>query len=368
MNPPMPAELRHAYRALLRAVSYLPDSAARAYLHGHVVHRFRSVSEKIHFRSKRGQPCEHLINRYHSPRNIEKAKQNAKELERAGQGSSVELRSVLLSAYGRKGKRKRELMRELIRPEDGAVPEDHAALEKLIHTPPGERPPRFSPDSKLVAFLKSQRANQPAEMAKFVIRHAAPQIPEENAWGRPVPLKLQESIKRRYWASTLDRILPPLPEHEWNRLRDLATGSIPIEDPPPRRSSGGRVSLTGEANNAKVLKYFTAPANFHNSDFDAVEVDAEKGVTCWEKPIKEVEIPRGDKHKVTARYMRRLYASIWNMTAKMMRDEATKKWVIEWGGQPATDPGQITTPAVHDIELFEGLGKPKVPPHTSQFS
>jgi hypothetical protein len=356
----MPAELRHAYRALLRAVTYLPDSTARAYLRSHVVHRFRSLSDKINFRSKLGHSSEDLIKRCHEPKRIGKARQAARQLERAGQGSLGDLKKVLLLTYGRIGKRRRELMAELIQPDESSLPQDQEALEQLIHKPPGERPPRFSPDSKFLTFMRSQRANQPTEMSRSIIRHGAPQIPEENAWGRPIPMKLQESIKRRYWASTLGRILPPIPEHEWNRLRDLATGAIPIEDPPPRRSGGDRQPLAGGENDAQLLKYFTTPANLHTSDLGEIRVDPEQGATCWAKPFRDVKIPRAEKHTVTTRYMRRLYATIWNMTATMSRDEVTKKWIIKWGGpRSAAYSGQITAPTAKDMEFFEGLNEEK---------
>jgi hypothetical protein len=360
MDLRMPSELRHVYRALLRAATYLPDAAAREYVHGHVVHRFRSVSDKIKYRMKQGQPCEDLIRRYHSPKHIGAARKASRQLERAGLGSMEDLKKVLLLTYGRTGKRRRELMAKLIRPEESTLPQDQGALEQLIHQPRGAEPPRFSPTSKIMALVKSQQSNQPLEVAKAVIRHLAPRIPKENTWGRPVPLKLRASIERRHLASVLDRILPPLPEHEWNRLRDLSTGAIPVENPPLRRSNAGRRPVAGDENDAKVLKYFTAPVNEHASDFDDVRVDAEQGATCWATPFRDVEIPRSSHHTFTPRYMRRLYASIWNMTPTMSQDPDTKKWVTKWGGMRSpSHMGHFTRAAANDMEFWEGLDAPR---------
>jgi hypothetical protein len=356
MDPRMPTELRHAYRALLRAVTYLPDAPARAYLHSYVVQRFRSRSDKINFRSKLGHSSEDLIKTCYEAKRIGKARQAARQLERAGQGSLRDLKKVLLLTYGRIGKRRRELMAELIRPDESSLPPDQQALEKLIRKIPEGITPRFSPDSKVLAFLRDQRANQPRETSKLLIRHGAPRIPEENSWGRPIPRKLQKSIVRRFWASTLGRILPPIPEHEWNRLRDLATGAAPIEEPPPRRSGGHPRPLADGENDSQLLKYFATPANLHTSDLSEIKVDPELGATCWVKPFRDVKILRAEKHTVTRRYMRRLYATIWNMTATMSRDEATKTWIIKWGGtRSAANSGQISAPNAKDMEFFEGL-------------
>jgi hypothetical protein len=365
----MPTELRHVYRALLRAATYLPDSAARTYMHSHVVYRFRSVSDKIKFRSKHNpRSAQGLIEEYHSPKRIAKARQQARQLERAGHGSWPDLKKVLFLTYGRMGRRKRELIEDLLQPEENKLPKDDKALEQLIQGQSEEKPLRFASNSKFLKFVKSQQANQPPEAARFKIRTSMPRIPEENLWGRPVPLKLQESIKRRHWASTLDKLLPPLPEHEWNRLRDLATGAIRIEDPPPRRSRSERKPLAGEENDAKVLEYFTKPANILTSDFDEVKVDPAHGATCWTKPIREVEVPNKNAYTGTPRFMRRLYASIWNMSAKMAQDPVTKEWVIKWGGlRSAFHSGHVITPTTpKDMELFEGVDTNEPPPRRKQ--
>ena len=349
----MPDELRHAYRALLRATTYLPDSAARTYIHNYAVHRFRSVAHKIH--SKNGDSAKELVARYHDREKIRKVWQASRQLERAAQGNVTDLQKVLYLTYGRVGKRRRELVQQLLEPEEDEFPKDQAALEALIQKPPEREQCRHHDNKKLQAFIKSQRFNHPIERSKAKLKVLAPKIPETNVWGRPVPLKLQASIKRRYWADTLERILPPVPRHEWDRLRDLATGAIPIDDPPPRRSRPLEVPPE-----IKLLEYFTLPTNRHNLDIEGIEVEEDSVSMSLEKNPNT----RGLKH-LTPRFMRRLYATIWSMTPTMSQDEITKIWTTKWGGaRSAAHTGQITAPSAKDMELFEGATEQVKPSHS----
>jgi hypothetical protein len=296
----MPTELRHVYRALLRAATYLPDSAARSYVHDLVVQRFRSTSEKI--KSERSIfTRETLIKRYHGREHIQKTQQQARKLERAGLGSNVDLRKVLLSTYGRIGSRRRKLIRELLLPEEDAS-SDTESLEMLIaerSNPEAGSSQQFPPNSRVGSFLRSQQAEAPkiSFLPDKVIRRLSPKIPDENMWGRPVPLRRQASMKREHWKTVLDSILPPVPAHEWNRLREFATGALPIEPPPPRRSRPVVVEkLEDERNTTRLLDYFTTPVDQHRiggRDTDEITIN-EEGATYFSKPRATAVVPERD--------------------------------------------------------------------------
>jgi hypothetical protein len=364
--PPMPPEVRHLYRSLLRAVTYLPDPAAREYLHAHVIYRFRSISNKIKRRADRGEEYATIIVAMHNRERTARGRQAVKQLQRAGKGMSDDLFKVLSLVYGRTGKRKRQLVERMLRPDESTIPSDHEALQKLLEKPPDQnRELRFSPDSKFMMFLKSQRANQPVELAKEFIKHEAPQIPKENVWGRPMPMRRQRAMKISHWASVMDKILPPVPEREWNRLRDLASGAIPFEGLRPRRSRPPWRPLDGDENDMNVLKYFTTPVNFHTSRTSNVRVDPELGARSWGESIEDVELPIASTPVVTARQMRRLYSRIWNMTPTMTQNPDSKKWVIRWGGQQTkAHMGAVTARTARDEEFFENLpaNPPSKPP------
>jgi hypothetical protein len=348
MPQQMPDELRHAFRALLRAATYLPDSAARTYIHSYAVNRFRSVADKIN--SKSGDAAEELIARYHGNKRIAKVWQASRQVERAGQGSLAELQKVLYLTYGRAGKRRRELIQQFLKPEEESFPEDQAALEELIQRSAGTEGHSQKTNKKLQSFIKSQKYNHPADTRRSKVRNLNPKIPENNLWGRPVPLKRQANIKRKYWADTLERLLPPVPRHEWDRLRDLATGAIPIENLPLRRSRP-----LEQPPDTQLWKYFTVPTSRHNLVMEGMEVEEDNIITHWGTATKANT--RGMK-TLTPRFMRRLYASIWGMTPTMTQDEVTNEWTTKWGGaRSAALTGQITAPSAKDLEFFEGAVK-----------
>jgi Complex 1 protein (LYR family) len=112
----------HLYRRLLRAVTYLPDSYARIIVHDEIVERFRR------HRPKSGP--EHL-----TIYRVKKARQFAGCLERAGYGNLDDLKKVLMHAHGRAGFRRRQLIRDLIRPDENLLPKDDSALKELIESP-----------------------------------------------------------------------------------------------------------------------------------------------------------------------------------------------------------------------------------------
>ena len=342
----LPDELRHAYRALLRAATYLPDSAARTYIHNYTVSRFRDVAKRI--RSAKGEEAERLVARYHSKDRVRKVWQASRQLERAGQGSAADLRTVFYLTYGRSGKRRRELVQQLLERDEAELPVDQAALEALIQKRSEEvdnELHRHKDNLQLKALVRSQKFHQPLGTRITKLKSLSPVIPESNIWGRPLPLKLQASIKRKYWADTLERLLPPLPLYEWIRLRDLASGAVPLDHPPKRRSKPAQ-----GAPDTAILEYFTTPTNRHTSEFEAIELGEDDIPTSLEKKRHTKGI-----NTMTPRFMRRLYAMIWSMTPTMSQDEATKIWTTKWGGsRSAALTGQVTAPSAIDVELFDG--------------
>ncbi|OWP00603.1 hypothetical protein B2J93_6040 [Marssonina coronariae] len=413
----LPFEIRSVYRGLLRATSYLPDSVARQYAKERIKARFRTSRAKASTKTVRKihgipreiepatghtiAPSRRLANDRKeldafSVQRLKKARSTRTMLEKASDGDTDALVKVFRFVYGRQGERKRALLKDLLRPEDDS-PGNTSAIQHLVET--GSPKKGYRPDAKLYRFIRDQQENQPSEAHKGKIRRVKPKIPEETLWGRPMALKMQESMVKKWWASTLERLLPPIPRNEWERLRDLAMGAMPLEEPPRRRIPAFSQSPALDKETAKtmttqqILNYFRMPARVPTPDIDRVRFELDQGlVISPDATIKEIQSSRqklrdrvlkslgkGREHKfedavapvkldgtealaenkkISPRSMRRVYAAIWSLTPTMAYDQVTKTWNIKWGGPKSqANAGVITKPSPRDMELFEGIEK-----------
>jgi hypothetical protein len=197
--------------------------------------------------------------------------------------------------------------------------------------------------SRLHALLISQSRNHPPGSPRRRIRQIKPTIPQESQWGRPLPLSRQKNIVSRFWADTLDRVLPPMPERYWNRLRDLSTGVIPFEGPPTRRPRAQSL--------AQATHWTEAP----------MSGESKLNPTHLKLPIRQSEQDRSivyerNRNKFTPRIMRRLWSAVWNSSPLMVHHEGKSQWQLKWGGsRSAGSKGEFAVAVETDLELFEGL-------------
>jgi hypothetical protein len=203
------------------------------------------------------------------------------------------------------------------------VPDDDTEVfQQLLHT-----------------LMKSQSQKSDADTCRSQIRRLEPEIPEENIWGKPLALVRRQNITDRFWASTFEKLLPPVPEAEWNRLRDLATGVIPFEGAPPRRSRP---------------RPQPAPKTFLTAS--SLKLPIQDACRHLLTPLHHIT----KEHHITARFMRRIWGDIWCNTPKVSYDKERKsKWVVTWGsGRSTTSKGIFGVPGRQDLELFEGIDTP----------
>lgn len=351
------AAVRHIYRDYMRAISYLPDRAARDYLRGYVSRRFHETTPRdvTDLRSR-----------------LPAARQMARKLQRAGDGNLTDLTKVLQHVYGRVGKKRRLLINDLLKRDENEIPRDGINLEKFIQEQPAPDGSVFSPSPKLLALMKSQIENHPPENPRPKLKSTAPKLTYKNSWGRPLPKNLEKNLQNKFWKDAFDRLLPPLPADEWERLRDFATGKVPIEPFPPRRLRPHEVKKSSaqpseEEEMLRGLALYPARFQLKNPalfDFKHGKFNQETHTIRW-NPLPDEKnqnlVDRLDM-KGNQRAMRRVYASVWSLCPKMTQDEITKKWSVEWGGgRSAAAKGEVTSPNVYDLELFEGLGQSNLP-------
>ena len=244
----------------------------------------------------------------------------------------------LSMAYGRIGKRRRELLSPLLpagSSSDGssAFGDDHlddAEYDSLQASPTSTEPATQSTASasardkqsskgrsdgpvktqvkefvsglplKLRTLAQSQITASPPTIARRNPRRLGLEIPELNTWYKPMPAVRVKNQLSKWYANLLSTVQPPLPSHEWFRLRDLALGNTQAEPPIARR-----VQL---ASPPSVL---------------------EMTVTRGKLPAELFR--KCHAHKITPRFMRRLWADVFSQCPLMKYDAPTSSWKVIWG-------------------------------------
>ncbi|KAL4914129.1 hypothetical protein BDW62DRAFT_149765 [Aspergillus aurantiobrunneus] len=323
-----PEEWRSTLRSLLRECSYLPDPVARATCHDQVLRRFRRYHEE-----QRG----HIRNDAERLSKLRKeARLNLSVLRRANEGFSRPLERVLRFAYGRSGRRRIEMLKKLLRAES---PTNSEAVEALIAAPAqfaeGWVPPKVMAD-----LLKSQNSNPLVEQIRGRsprVKKLEPPVSVKNSWGRNMPLVRKKNIRRRWYNSVFDVLLPPLPEAELQVLDGLISGDI-LFKPPKRRSK----QLT------------TSPANASN-------VNPRGGMIrkiLTDGPPKEQTFAayvNGRPHNITRRFMCRLWQRISCLAPRHHWDAAQKKHIFGWDTAKFQQKVAISAKEGSSQEIFGGL-------------
>lgn len=322
----------HLLRALLRQCAYLPDPAARTYFHRHILSRYRvyhprSTQSPPHTAVSVPRPVPPSTRQNHLLRS---ARHTLTFLERANNGHLLSLLKVLSLTYGRSGKRRHQLLLPLLAPD---TPSDHIAVASLSACIPGNsRNSDLSP--QLSALLKSHHQQRHTDLVRPHIKQLQPQIPETNIWHRPLSQNRVRNIKKRWLSMVIDRILPPLPEAEWERLRRLANGESRWEGQVQRRAT---TKATPEASEDKIL----------TTDF-------------LNRPLQELSssnIERSCKrpHHITQRYMQKLWGRIYRNCPVMKRDTTDKTWQVQWGTASRSPVPAQTRMVIPELDIFSGV-------------
>ncbi|KAJ5183115.1 hypothetical protein N7492_000731 [Penicillium capsulatum] len=284
----------HLLRATLRECTYLPDPVARSYMRGHVLDRYRRNRQTT-------KPSATLART---------AKSGLSILQRANEGYPKPFYRVMLMSYGRVGKRRHELLAEMMGP---AVPNDANAVRQLLNDPI-EMEDGWKPPEIVTRLLKSQ-ANNAAVMSSRIrlqVKTTHPVIPEQNSWGRPLSRARRVNIRQRWYSEALNSLFPPLPDYELQTLDGLISGSIPWTPIPRRR----RVDTE-------------LPEDLDMTNF--LEKGPQKGHT-FRKYVN------GRPHKFTARFMHRTWKQISSLVPRMHWNDISGKWNFSWGVSKTVPP------------------------------
>jgi hypothetical protein len=397
-------ESRKLLRALLRECTYLPDSFARQQIAEQLLSRFRTSQ------SKGCTALETATNREESPRARHKALNELNELQkkghkalrrlqRANDGEIKPLLNVLHYTYGRAGKRRHELLAPLLVP-------DEPAADAIVMAERAQKPTNWDlstvplPDifdfprgtirdtinyrvseryGKLRSLLVSQIRSPPPDEAQTRLKMPGFSMPAKNIWARPMPRKRVKNMARKKRAEILSKALPPLPEHEWNRLQGLIAGTIRWEGPVPRRKRVTAIPdpitsfdvekvlrLRDASKEGTFAQSYTpssesglenAPdltqqskARTQLAPSDAWLLDETNNGAVIQQMLeddlkllhlnKRTVIPGLRGHQITHRFMKRLWLKVFQQCPLMTQIESSGKWQVTWGFAPEQKPNR----------------------------
>ena len=222
-------------------------------------------------------------------------------LQRANQGYNKPLEKVLIMTYGRIGKRRREIMAELMTPEGPQTSEEVANFKSV-------RPflRRWRPPPKVDALIRSHNRQQIWLEHVSKIRLEV-KTPAENIWGKPMPKSRVVNQTYNWYVKQMENIFPPLPRHRWEELRDLATGEIEWTGPIPRRMQPAT----------------EAEGKEHVPDESVLLDGPKKGETF-------AMYRRGRPHQITHRLMQRLWTVVLRHTPLLSWNPDKKRWSVHW--------------------------------------
>jgi Complex 1 protein (LYR family) len=296
----------HLYRALLRECTYLPDSQARIYLRDHVIHSYRNYLPRNQ-KWRKEIPLSRQVALLH------RGRKGLSVLRRANEGYIKPLRNVLSWTYGRKGRRRRELMDKLVEQE---VPQDDRTVDALSGSQKYSR--NWMPPSLVMALLCSQAQQKDLDRVMVGSNNLepTPAVAETNTWGRQMPEKRVKNLRRRWYAEQIDCLLPPLPEPEFERLQALSDRKLEVnEGPVPRRKRAvGFPEKCNPLMSGKLL--LEGPQKSHT--FAAYA--------------------QGRPHHLTPRLLQRIWLNIFNHVPLATWNSAKETWEVKWNASARARP------------------------------
>jgi hypothetical protein len=318
---PNPQTPLHLYRHLLRETSYLPPLARP------------SVHKQLRDRFERDSGYDQDKN----PKHIRQAHHELRALRAANAGDMARMRRVLLRAFGRIGRRRRELVSHLVQ---RGPPSNSEELAKYVEALTENHKNVDWLDEwdveKLRTFARSQLQaglnNSPK--ASITDNQTAPEknLPAENAWGRPLPKKLARTKLKKMWKALADKIMPPLPKKEWEALKAISEGTVQGPWlPPPRRPLARGMSENAQLQDGQGWDW----QSYAIKPVAVVDLPTNRKNKLLSGAVDD-NTPTGDPppvgcHKYTPRAWRRMLGAVWQLSATMTKKPEGDGSYITWG-------------------------------------
>lgn len=170
------------------------------------------------------------------------------------------------------------------------------------------------------ALLKSQARQDSSRFHDAPLKALQPNVPAVNSWGRPFPQNRKANFIRKWYKTTMERLMPPLPDPEWERLRGLASGEIPWDGPLRRRKLG--TTVAANESNYRALDQLALPNNIPHRLTSSTARVVEKG---------RHEETRTNPHELTPRFMRSMWSRVFWKCPRLDWSDEHQKWLVAWG-------------------------------------
>jgi len=325
----------HLYRALLRETSYLFHPAAQRFHGQHITWSFRRQQAKEGtVRAKGAQDGLLPFPSKDESQRMRRGRRYLYMLQRANQGYAGAVLNVLKMTFARKGKRRRELLKEIMAPS----PADIMAPDQGASSPT-----RYSqdwrPPAKFTLLLRSQHKLQSFLDARGRIK-PQPKVPKKNRWNKPFPKSRIKSMMREWYAKHADTLLPPLEEQEWLGIYKTATDPAMSKWNVPKRRPQGSVPVYASTT---ALPELLDVGSLASTSPQAVEPQYSTRVGAILR----------NPHHLTPRYLRRMMARILQNTPTPLASSETGKLAMRWesGIRPRREPSTCTES--QKITLFD---------------
>lgn len=369
---PHPNTPLHLYRHLLREASYLPP-LCRPWIISRIQTRHRD--------------CQHKID---TKLYIQEAHHHLRYLRSANTGHVARILHLCYLATGRIGKRRRQLATLFLTKDppadtahlEGDIPSPHhessstsATTSAPSTTNSDKRKNPNKPDDiennrepdwldnwamdKLQTIAASQVAHQGGNWPHSMRRSYDPKrgIPTENAFGRPFPQKVARNKLKKHYTSILHQLLPPLPQGEWDRLKDLTNGraSSPDDLRMPVRRIVAQPILDEERGKETRdqewgwMQYVTKPVR-------ALERKNSRKMKSLTSELDQD--PRGQGRPIGVRTLgsrklrRGIYGRLFELSPAMTQNPKSGQWRVSWGSSEL----KVSKPtSTTDLEFFQGV-------------
>ena len=359
----------HLLRAILRECTYLPDSAARQYVWESSVSQFRrylarqdenSVDQKAEKVIPRKVTLHWILENEQNPGQISKEQESGEQksrdqvdrqiqlldrarrqlslLRRANEGYIRPLEKVLLQTYGRTGKRRYHLLGRILKDEFSQARGDKEELPNIVKYSHDWKPPAIIEAIAESQFIRRGLYDRTVRSKQIIFTRKG-SIPRENLWGRPLPRRRAMNMTRKWYAKIIDRILPPLPKPEKERLGALIRRPPRMHELPRRRK---RVGDWGEVEDSLLSANLLVKGPPKSHTF--------------------AKYAKGRPHKITPRLLRPIWAKIYAHTPDVEWDAEQNKWLVTWPEPPQEKPSFTTETSEQTDLLFGQAGHQAIPP------